>query len=118
MAFSQQVIKELLAGSAKQRLALRDAYGKLPGTRCRRRTDCCSLLPEMSLQEALSAIQLLMNMTPGKRQQLSEGLIHCFFLNPVKILMCPFLHGKDCSIYEDRFLGCRAYLWIVVTAVL
>ena len=112
MTFSHQVIKELLAGSTRHRLALRDAYGQLPATRCRRRTDCCSLLPEVSLLEALSAIQLLMNMTPGKRQQLSEGLIHYFFLNPAEILMCPFLKGKDCSIYEDRFLGCRAYgLW-------
>jgi hypothetical protein len=39
-------------------------------------------------------------------------MIHYFFLNPVEILMCPFLEDQECLIYEDRFLGCRAYgLW-------
>jgi Fe-S-cluster containining protein len=66
----------------------------------------------MSLLEALAAIQLLVNITPAKRQQLNKGLIRYFFLNPVKISSCPFLDDQVCLIYEDRFFGCRAYgLW-------
>jgi Fe-S-cluster containining protein len=109
---SLEVIRELLAASAEQRRALEDAYGKLPATRCRRRTDCCSLLPEISFVEALAAIRLLVNMAPARRHQLSKGLVRYFFLNPVEILLCPFLEGDNCLIYEDRFFGCRTYgLW-------
>ena len=112
MTFSREVIRELLAGSTEQRLALKETYAQLPSTRCRRRTHCCSLLPEMSLVEALTAVQLLVDMVPGQRRQLSSRMIHYFFLNPVEILMCPFLEGQECLIYQDRFLGCRAYgLW-------
>ena len=112
MTFSREVIRELLAGSTEQRLALKETYAQLPSTRCRRRTHCCSLLPEMSLVEALTAVQLLVYMVPGQRHQLSSRMIHYFFLNPVEILMCPFLENQECLIYQDRFLGCRAYgLW-------
>jgi len=66
----------------------------------------------MSFLEALAAIQLLTNMAPAKRQQLSKDLIRYFFLNPVEISLCPFLDGQNCLIYENRFFGCRAYgLW-------
>ena len=109
MAFSKEIIKQLLVKSTKQRLALRETYAQLPSTRCRRRTHCCSLLPEMSLVEALTAVQLLVDMVPKQRHQLSSRMIHYFFLNPVEILMCPFLEGQECLIYQDRFLGCRAY---------
>jgi len=112
VTFSREVIRELLAGSAEQRLALKEAFAQLPASRCQRRTHCCSLLPEMSLVEALTAIQLLVDTVPGQRQQLSRRMIHYFFLNPVEILMCPFLEGQKCLVYQDRFLGCRAYgLW-------
>jgi Fe-S-cluster containining protein len=112
MIFSLEIIRELLARSTDQRLAIKDVYGQLPATRCRRRTECCSLLPEISLLEALKVIELLVDMAPGKRHQLSKGLIRYFFLNPVEILSCPFLDGQDCLIYADRFFGCRAYgLW-------
>lgn len=112
MTFSREVIRELLAGSSEQRLALKETYAQLPSTRCRRRTHCCSLLPEMSLVEALTAVQLLVDMVPGQRHQLSRRMIHYFFLNPVEILMCPFLERQACLIYQDRFLGCRTYgLW-------
>ena len=112
MTFSQEVIRELLAGSTKQRLALKETYAELPSTRCRRRTHCCSLLPEMSLVEALTAVQLLVDMAPKQRHQLSSRMIHYFFLNPVEICLCPFLEGQECLIYQDRFLGCRTYgLW-------
>ena len=112
MAFSREVIRELLAGSALQRLALKEAYAQLPSTRCRRRIHCCSLLPEMSLMEALTAVQILVDMVPEQRLQVSKQLLRYFFLNPVEILSCPFLEGNDCLIYLERFFGCRAYgLW-------
>ena len=112
MTFSKEIIKQLLVGSTRQRLVLKETYAQLPSTRCRRRTHCCSLLPEMGLVEALTAVQLLIDMVPGQRHQLSSRMIHYFFLNPVEILMCPFLEDQECLIYQDRFLGCRAYgLW-------
>ena len=112
MTFSLQIIQELLAGSTKQRLALKQAYGQLPASRCRRRAFCCSLLPEMTLVEALSAIHLLVDMTPAMRVKLSRGLVRYFFLNAVEIGSCPFLEGDSCLIYDNRFFGCRAYgLW-------
>ena len=112
MAFSREVTRELLAGSAEQRLALKETYAQLPSTHCRRRTHCCSLLPEMSLVEALTAVQLLMDMVPKQRLQVSKRLLRYFFLNPVEILACPFLEGNDCLVYLERFFGCRAYgLW-------
>ena len=84
----------------------------MPGTRCRRQTHCCSLLPEMSLVETLSVIQLLLEIKPEQRLLLSRRLLRYFFLNPVKILSCPFLQDQDCLIYQNRFFGCRAYgIW-------
>ena len=112
MTFSLQIIRKLLAGSTKQRLALKQVYGQLPTSRCRRRTFCCSLLPEMTLVEALSAIHQLADMAPGTRVKLSKALVRYFFLNAVEIGSCPFLEGDICLIYDDRFFGCRAYgLW-------
>ena len=112
MTFSLEVIRELLAGSVEPRLALKEAYAQLPGTRCQRRANCCSLLPEMSLLEALAAIQLLLEMKPDQRLRMRNRLLCYFFLNPAKILTCPFLEGHDCLVYQERFFGCRAYgLW-------
>ena len=112
MAFSRQVIQELLAESIDQRFALLEAYARLPHTRCRRQTYCCSLLPEMSLLEALSAIQKLLEMKSEQRSWMSKRLIRYFLLNPVEILKCPFLENNSCLIYPTRFFGCRAYgLW-------
>ena len=112
MAFSRQVIQELLAESKDQRFALMEAYAHLPHTRCRRQTYCCSLLPEMSLLEALSAIQRLLEMKSEQRSWMSKRLIRYFLLNPVEILRCPFLESNSCLIYPTRFFGCRAYgLW-------
>ncbi len=112
MIFSQQVIRELLAESKDQRLALMEAYAHLPHTRCRRGTYCCSLLPEMSLLEALSAIQRVLEMKSEQRSWMNKRLVRYFFLNPVEIRSCPFLEGSRCVIYPDRFFGCRAYgLW-------
>jgi Fe-S-cluster containining protein len=112
VAFSREVIQELLAESKDQRLALMEAYAHLPHTRCRRRTYCCSLLPEMSLLEGLSAIQGVLEMKPEQRSWMNKRLIRYFLLNPVEIRSCPFLEGNSCLIYPKRFFGCRAYgLW-------
>ena len=112
MEFSRELIRELLVGSAAQRLALKEAYAQLPATSCRRQTHCCSLLPEMNLVEAVAAVHLVTDMVPGQRRQLSRRMVHYYFLNPVKIMSCPFLQGHDCLVYEERFFGCRAYgLW-------
>ena len=112
VAFSSEVIRALLERSTDHRSALKEAYAQLPVTRCRRRTYCCSLLPEMSLLEALSAVQQLLEMEPEQRLWMNRRLIRYFFLNPVEILLCPFLEGKNCLIYQNRFFGCRAYgLW-------
>ena len=112
MTFSREMIQELLAKSKEQRLGLMEAYAKLPHTHCRRQTYCCSLLPEMNLLEALSAVHQLLEMKPEQRLWLSRRLIRYFFLNPVAILSCPFLESRSCLIYHERFFGCRAYgLW-------
>lgn len=112
MAFSSEVIGALLERSTEHRSALKEAYAQLPGTQCRRRTHCCSLLPEMNLLEALSAVQQLLEMKPEQRLWMNRRLIRYFFLNPVEILSCPFLEGQNCLIYRNRFFGCRTYgLW-------
>ncbi len=112
MVFSSEVILALLGRSTEHRSALEEAYTQLPSTRCRRRTYCCSLLPEMSLLEALSAVQQLLEMKPEQRLWMNRRLIRYFFLNPVEILSCPFLEGNSCLIYNKRFFGCRTYgLW-------
>jgi hypothetical protein len=112
LAFSADVIKELLSTSVQQRQELEKAYALLPATRCQRKTHCCSMLPEMTLLEALVAIQRLLDMASTMRRQLIRNIIGYFFLNPVEILSCPFLDFQDCLIYQDRFFGCRVYgLW-------
>jgi Fe-S-cluster containining protein len=112
VAFSSEVIGALLERSTEHRSALKEAYAQLPGTQCRRRTHCCSLLPEMNLLEALSAVQQLLEMKPEQRLWMNRRLIRYFFLNPVEILSCPFLEGQNCLIYRNRFFGCRTYgLW-------
>jgi Fe-S-cluster containining protein len=66
----------------------------------------------MSLLEALSAVQQLLEMEPEQRLWMSRRLLRYFLLNPVEILSCPFLEGHNCLIYGNRFFGCRAYgLW-------
>lgn len=105
-------IREVLQRSEFQQQALQKAYALLPQTRCRRKAFCCSMLPEMTLVEALAVIQKMIDMTPAQRRRLVNQIARYFFLNAVQITACPFLDGQDCSIYEDRFLGCRTYgLW-------
>jgi Fe-S-cluster containining protein len=46
------------------------------------------------------------------REKQIQKTIRYFFTNPVELTGCPFLQGTDCTIYADRFFGCRAYgLW-------
>ena len=112
MTFTYEVIRDLLERSTEHWSALEEAYAQLPHARCRRRTFCCSLLPEMNLLEALSAVHQLLEMEPEYRLLINKRLLRYFFLNPVEILSCPFLEGHNCLIYRKRFFGCRAYgLW-------
>ncbi|MEW6419457.1 MAG: hypothetical protein AB1480_15310 [Nitrospirota bacterium] len=112
MTFTIPVIRELLLNSVRQRKELEKAYALLPPTKCRRKTQCCSLLPDMTLLEALTAIQQLARMPSTMRKKLTKKMISYFILNPIEILSCPFLDYQDCLIYQNRFFGCRAYgLW-------
>lgn len=109
---SLPIIKQLIQNSRLQRQELRTLYDRLPRTRCRRLTRCCSLLPEMTLLEALQAFQSLTEMSSNLRMTLIKKTIRYFFLNSAEITACPFLKELDCLIYEERFFGCRAYgLW-------
>jgi Fe-S-cluster containining protein len=112
LTFSPRIIKELLQTSDHQLKELKETYALLPETRCRRKTRCCSMLPEMTLVEALPVIRRLVEMTAAVRNPLIKKIIGYFFLNPVEITSCPFLEGQECLIYPDRFFGCRSYgLW-------
>ena len=112
MTFSPQIIKELLQTSDHKLKALKETYALLPETRCRRNTRCCSLLPEMTLVEALLVIRCVLEMAEEVRNPLIQKIIGHFFLNPVEITSCPFLEGQNCLVYPDRFFGCRSYgLW-------
>jgi len=112
LTFSPHIIRELLQTSDHQLQELKETYALLPATRCRRKTHCCSMLPEMTLVEALPVIRRLMEMATVTRNRWIKKIIEYFFLNPVEITSCPFLEGQECLIYPDRFFGCRSYgLW-------
>jgi Fe-S-cluster containining protein len=110
--FSVTVIDDLLKNFAVLRKELGDAYKKLPATRCKRKTECCSLMPEMTLLEALNAIQNIIAMPQDMRLSIYKKIVRYFMTNPVMVIKCPFLEGEECLIYRNRFFGCRAYgLW-------
>ncbi len=105
-------LKELIFNSQGQRQGLKNLYSQLPDTSCQRRALCCSLLPELSLLEALEALDQLRKFPPARRRELTQKIIRYFFINPAEITGCPFLEDRDCLIYPSRFFGCRAYgLW-------
>jgi Fe-S-cluster containining protein len=109
---TRAVIRDCIANSTSSLEALMNVYDRIPATLCDRKTHCCSLLPEASLVEILAVIQCFQKMTAGLKKRLYTKLVEYFLLNPVKITSCPFLEGRDCLIYPDRFFGCRAYgLW-------
>lgn len=107
-----QDINKVLENSISQRRKLHGLYTSIPLTSCRRQTTCCMLLPEMTLIEALVALDRIKKMAAAGQTQILQNLLKYFFLNPVEITTCPFLEGSKCLIYPDRFFGCRAYgLW-------
>jgi hypothetical protein len=66
----------------------------------------------MSLIEAVRVHRALDRLSAPAAGRVRRRLIEYFFLNPVRIMGCPFLETSACLIYEDRPLGCRAYgLW-------
>lgn len=94
------------------RKKLRAIYKKVPATTCRGKAACCTLIPEMTFIEAVSAMKLLQDMEIKERKRVLTLMVRYFLLNPVHIMHCPFLHEARCIIYKDRFLGCRTYgLW-------
>jgi hypothetical protein len=106
------VLKKLLEDSGLERQEMIKIYDRLPQTRCQRRTRCCSLLPEMTLLEAMQIIQKMVHEPSLLREIQIKKMIRYFFTNSLEITACPFLLGQDCSIYPDRVFGCRAYgLW-------
>jgi Fe-S-cluster containining protein len=110
--FSIRILRGLMQHAAQEQQELKKLYAQLPGTRCKRRALCCSLMPEMTLLEALLAIRNICTMKPAKRLSVYRKIVRYFMANPVKIIQCPFLDGDVCLIYKDRFFGCRAYgLW-------
>ena len=112
MTFSKKTIENLLQASISLRREMDEVYALLPPTHCRRRTHCCSMLPEITLVEALMALDLIAGMNPSSQRRSIERIVEYFFVNPARITSCPFLNGQDCIIYSGRFFGCRAYgLW-------
>jgi hypothetical protein len=109
---SWPILKTLVDSSEKNFQDLTELYAHLPGTRCLRQGHCCSLLPEMTLMEALSAFRSLMLFAPDQRKAVFKRMVGTFFSNAFEITSCPFLEGGRCLIYSERFFGCRAYgLW-------
>jgi Fe-S-cluster containining protein len=105
-------LSQLLTDSIPQREKIEGIYSLIPPAQCLRRTRCCSFLPEMAWIEALSILDQIIRREASWRKGLVEEIIRYFFINPVEIVGCPFLEGRDCSIYTDRAFGCRAYgLW-------
>jgi Fe-S-cluster containining protein len=105
-------LSQLLTDAIPQRETMEGIYSLIPPAQCLRRTRCCSFLPEMTWIEALSVLDEIIQREVSWRKGLVEKLIRYFFINPVEIVGCPFLEGRDCSIYTDRAFGCRAYgLW-------
>jgi Fe-S-cluster containining protein len=72
------------------------------------------MLPEATLLEALAAFKRLRSMPEGQRRGIFTRIIEYFFINPARVTACPFLVENRCTIYENRFFGCRAYgLWSI-----
>ncbi len=109
---TSEVINELQISKSAELAGLREIYARIPATRCECKAHCCSMLPEATLLEALAVIERLNRETDSQRQELLKKIVRYFFINPAQITACPFLDEKRCSIYKDRFFGCRAYgLW-------
>ena len=105
-------LQSLLKTNTRDLAQLEAIYRRLPDTRCTRKTHCCSMLPEATLLEVLAAFKRLGSMPEEQRRGIFARIIEYFFINPTRVTACPFLAETRCTIYEDRFFGCRAYgLW-------
>ncbi len=105
-------IKRLLSNSESIFKELERNYSFIPPTKCKRMAFCCSLMPEVTLVECLVIFKWLITVPLDVRMKILQRMVYYFFMNPVEIIKCPFLEGKDCLIYDKRFFGCRAYgLW-------
>jgi Fe-S-cluster containining protein len=105
-------VNNLLKSKISELDELEAIYSRLPDTQCLRKTRCCSMLPEATLLEVLAVFKRLGSMPEGQRRGIFARIIEYFFINPARITACPFLAETRCTIYEDRFFGCRAYgLW-------
>ena len=105
-------INNLLNSKISELEELAVIYNRLPDTRCARKTHCCSMLPEATLLEVLAAFRRLGRMPDEERRGILMRIIEYFFINPARVTACPFLAENRCTIYEERFFGCRAYgLW-------
>ena len=85
---------------------------RISPTDCRRRAECCRLLPHMSLMEAAYAINGLIALEKSTQKRAWLKLTEYFLVNAARITACPFLDQGGCLIYNRRAFGCRAYgLW-------
>jgi hypothetical protein len=110
--FSLIRLESLFPEAAPALTVLRTVYARLPAGSCLRRALCCAFLPEMTFIEALSILERLRGGSPLWRTSLIQKIVRYFFTNPVEISGCPFLEGRDCSLYAERAFGCRVYgLW-------
>jgi Fe-S-cluster containining protein len=109
---TSDIINYLLTDSKSELVDLGELYTLLPLTRCGCKAHCCSMLPESTFLETLAVFDRLSRETDRQHQEILKRIVRYFFVNPAQISACPFLKEKRCTIYEDRFFGCRAYgLW-------
>ncbi|MEW5723742.1 MAG: hypothetical protein AB1896_11585 [Thermodesulfobacteriota bacterium] len=91
---------------------LAGTFEELPPTTCARKTECCALLPRMSLAEACLVWEKLEALPGEALLRVSLRLVQYYYLNAVRIMGCPFMEEKDCLVYTGRPFVCRAYgLW-------
>ena len=87
-------------------------FDRIPSTDCRRRAECCRLLPQMSLIEASYAVNGLIALEESLQERTYQKLTEYFLVNAARINACPFLDQGGCLVYNRRAFGCRAYgLW-------
>lgn len=112
MMFLIDNLVNILDSNVESLADLSEIYEKIPPVQCECKALCCTLLPEMTLVEMLSALSRIRQWVPAERMLVLERMVRYFFYNPVEISSCPFLEKQRCLIYENRFFGCRAYgLW-------
>ncbi|MBU0514818.1 MAG: YkgJ family cysteine cluster protein [Proteobacteria bacterium] len=101
-----------LETAGQWRPPLADLYRRVPDTTCQRRTDCCANMPEIEAVEFLNLYLTLRDLDPEERERRLVRTVIYYFSNASFIQPCPWLEGRDCLIYDQRPLSCRAYgLW-------